>query len=457
MQYHYGAAELISALQAGRMKDMYWRNWKGNVYSAWNDLASEFTSSLSSIGLRCSVVVSGLRQGATFFIEPAQHRKWTPANAAPGYALLFPLPAPPCVPGHCWPPTQMTPAVACRFQQIVLGGVEPGLVFKQADEVDVSLGGNCVPVCTIVLYKLMTNISNWDSIVEVNTEEEISCKVVKRHPYVTRCKTSGIGKVFGDGFMDIKFMTDDVISTSVFEHIQRAIVGLALTRYRIALHMVTLLRPQNLELLNILIPDWCNATNQLFFDLAEKISHRLKGAALELCFEGTNNFRSFSIRKKWVLWSNDWSYVAEPVDMFAFAPPCNEMTILANSSAFPESIQPQASSSSASSGYLPTAEVAFAPTHVTAEVTVLSHSATAPPLATVLSNTPAAPPLPTAALPAAAAVALREETISVMVPTNYPRSGDTVTVVSPITGQILNINIPPGSVPGTQFLIRISN
>jgi hypothetical protein len=46
------------------------------------------------------------------------------------------------------------------------------------------------------------------------------------------------------------------------------------------------------------------------------------------------------------------------------------------------------------------------------------------------------------------------EVLSVTVPYNYPACGNVITVTSPMTGRPLNCNIPPGSLPGGQFMVQ---
>jgi hypothetical protein len=48
------------------------------------------------------------------------------------------------------------------------------------------------------------------------------------------------------------------------------------------------------------------------------------------------------------------------------------------------------------------------------------------------------------------------EIISVVVPANYPLCGHVISIASPTTGRIAQVTVPPGSLPGGQFLVQFS-
>jgi hypothetical protein len=57
-------------------------------------------------------------------------------------------------------------------------------------------------------------------------------------------------------------------------------------------------------------------------------------------------------------------------------------------------------------------------------------------------------------IPLAASDSDAPEIVSVVVPATYPSSGQVVTIASPATGRTADVIIPPGSLPGGQFLIQ---
>lgn len=486
MEFHYKAAQLVSSIPGGPLKDVYWRTWKANVFAALDDMCNEISHCLAGIALRCVIVHSALRQGATFYIE-ALHpgRQWTPANGP--CAIVLPIPASRCGPGPvCWPSHEISPQAAFRIQQIVLGGGRSGTNVQLPKPVT-TVSDRCVPVCKMMLYDaLMGTNANWSLIPDIDTSpgsRDISWIVAQQQRYVTRYPSSLMDRMLlADAMMDIPFMVPDVISPAVFDNIQSEIESLALTRYRIAVQLVARLQSQA-GLVNVLRAYWVYATEQLFIGLAEKISRHLTGVNLQLCFEGTQGrdpTRTFSIQtihgKKWTRPSSQWEYPMEPVNPDSYADVCNELALLTYPPASALRSTPYPTSRASSQSGRPgsdTVSRSGRPGSDTVSPSARPGSdsgrssrrrssrrrgsqspspASAPSVQSAQSPA-SVPSVVVAAMPVSPASASCGEIISVMVPANYPQCGDVLTVASPTTGKLHNARVPARSTPGTQFIV----
>ena len=118
MEERYGAAVAISQLQAGGMKDGFWRDWKKSIHTALDAIVAEVSSRLPG-GLSASTSFPFGRVGATLVIKSSgpPTSKWVPSSAAPYPNTNLP-PLPRSVP-FVWDTRIMSPDNAQLLLQLI--------------------------------------------------------------------------------------------------------------------------------------------------------------------------------------------------------------------------------------------------------------------------------------------------------------------------------------------------
>jgi hypothetical protein len=480
MEKHYKSAQQISALPADTLKDLYWRKWKANVVVDLDRLAAEITGQLSGISMRGRVCHCSGKRGATIFIESVSaYRKWTESGFARSIAGL-PVPAFIPTTAETWEQTKLSPQAAYALLQILLGGL-PTLVkvtsqrsnnggVHMANGKVISVSGSMMPVSTLSLFGL--RFIDW---VHLPPMDQCNAdQLIQNSEYVTEYGTHSFSKsIFGkasDKIQTVGFMCEDIVSRAIFSDIQNRIESLARVRYTIAVAISRHLASHS-EIKRILMEYWDGTTEKLFDILADDITRNcLNRVGLRLCCDWTTAsvFMTTKVKGFWIETSDRQKWRQLPSAKLRNTYPfgCFDLDAHYHIGYMLEQIMGNGSTVVMNVPQLPQPTLATAYIHTSPAESVWEPVDSPPPSAPpswagANAKSPPSPSsaganaMPPAAPPGYPSLPSQESiTLSVNVPPNYPACGDLLGVS--FNDEIRYFPIPPGSVPGSQFLVTFA-